>query len=152
MAARVRRMDFARDAGRLLSFLPDLYESNFPGFVATQEFLARRRQALREAVRDPAQTVLVLEEGSQLVGFVWLVLEVDLAGRRRGEVAAVYVEPRWRGQGLGRRLMEEAEAVFRAWGCESVFLMVTASNEVAVNLYRSLGYAVSRYQMEKTLS
>lgn len=151
MAVRVRRLDFARDADRLIAFMPDLYETNFPGFLATREFLARRRQALREAARDPAQRVLVAEEGTRAVGFIWLVLEIDGAGRRRGEVAALYVDPRLRGQGVGRQLMEEGEDVLRDWGCESAHLMVTVANQAAVQLYRELGYEVVRYQMEKPL-
>ncbi|BDG59220.1 GNAT family N-acetyltransferase [Caldinitratiruptor microaerophilus] len=151
MAVRVRRLDFARDADRLLAFMPDLYETNFPGFLATPEFLARRRQALREAARDPAQRVLVADDGVRPVGFIWLVLEIDGAGRRRGEVAALYVDPRLRGRGVGRQLMEEGEEVLRGWGCHSAHLMVTVANEAAVRLYRDLGYEVVRYQMEKRL-
>lgn len=151
MAVRVRRFDFARDVEQLVAFMPDLYETNFPGFLATPEFLARRRQALREAARDPAQRVLVADDGVRPVGFVWLVLEIDGAGRRRGEVAALYVDPRLRSRGVGRQLMEEGEEVLRAWGCDSAHLMVTVANETAVHLYRELGYEVVRYQMEKRL-
>lgn len=151
MPVLLRRMDYVQDGEAILACMPDLYESNFAGFVADAPFLARRRQALREAARDPAQEVLVLDADGRLAGFVWLVMEIDYRGRRQGEVAAIYVKPQWRGRGLGRMLMEEAEAVFRHWGCHSVQLMVTARNEAAVGLYRSLGYGVTRHQMEKPL-
>lgn len=151
MAVQVRRFDYVRDGDILISFMPDLYESNFPQFTADPEFLARRRQALREAARDPAQLVLVLEDPHGPAGFVWLGLELDWNGRRRGELAAIYVAPRARGRGLGRLLMQEAEQVFRSWGCRSVHLMVTAANAGAVRLYREMGFQVSRYQMEKGL-
>lgn len=147
----IRRFDYVRDAEAVISFMPDLYETNFPGFVATADFLRRQRHNLREATRDPGQLVLVAEAGLGPVGFAWLVLEVDGNGRRRGELAAIYVHPGWRGQGVGRQLMAEAEESFRSWGCHSIHLMVTARNERAVGLYRSLGYGVTRYQMEKRL-
>lgn len=151
MPIRIRRFDFACDADDLIAFMPDLYETNFPGFRTTPEFLHRRRQALREASRDPGQAVLVADEGGRAVGFIWLVLELDAGGRRRGEVAALYVHPDYRGQGVGRLLMAEGEATLRAWGCHSAYVMVTAANRAAVRLYESLGYQVTRYQMERRL-
>ncbi len=151
MTVRIRRFEYNRDVEAVLSFMPELYETNFPGFVADPEFLTRRRQSLREAVRDPGQLVLVADEGRGPVGFIWLVLELDAGGRRRGEVAAVYVHSRLRDQGVGRLLMLEGEEILRSWGCHSVHLMVTVSNERAVQLYRNLGFGVTRYQMEKRL-
>lgn len=151
MALHIRRYDPARDQEVLIGFMPELYETNFPGFRADPDFLARRRQALREAARDPGQLVLVAEDARGPAGFIWLVLELDSSGRRRGEVAAVFVHQRARGAGVGRMLMAEAEFIFRSWGCHSIHLMVTVSNERAVQLYEHLGFGVTRYQMEKKL-
>lgn len=151
MAVRIRRFDYSRDVEAVIACMPELYETNFPGLRADGEFLARRRQALREAARDPAQLVLVAEDGRGLAGFIWLAMELDSTGRRRGEVAAIFVHQRVRGTGVGRLLMEEAEWTFRSWGCVSALLMVTATNERALQLYQRLGYDVTRYQMEKRL-
>ncbi len=148
---RIRRFDYDEDLGEVLSFLPELYESNFPGFVADTAFLARKRAQLREAVRDPGQAVLVAEDSVGICGFAWLVVEVEYQGRRRGEVVALHVARRVRRQGVGRRLLQEAEALLRAYGCDVIHLMVTASNEAAVGLYQSQGFHVTRYQMEKEL-
>lgn len=148
---RIRHLDLPDDIGPILSFLPDLYESNFPGFVADTSFVARKRAQLREVARDPGQSVLVAEDAEGICGFIWLVVEVEWSGRRRGEVSAIYVHPRVRGKGIGRRLMEEGEALLRSYGCESVLLMVTASNQPALRLYEDLGYGITRHQMEKRL-
>lgn len=147
----IRYIDVATDIPQILAFLPELYESNFPGFVADPGFIARKRAQLREAARTPGQTILVCHDGKGVVGFIWLSVEVEPSGRRRGEVSAIHVASRCRGQGVGRLLMEEGEAVLRSHGCERVHLMVTVTNEAAVGLYESLGYEVARYQMEKPL-
>jgi len=139
------------DTGTLLSFMPELYESNFPGFIVDVDFMARRRNQLRAAVRDPSQKVLVAEDDLGLCGFVWLSVEQEYSGRRRGEVTALYVHPRARGRGIGRQLMEAGEEHLRACGCHSVMLMVTATNRVARSLYESMGYETTRHQMEKRL-
>lgn len=151
MGLVVRHLDYQRDADIIITWLPDLYGANFPDFSARPEFLARRRQSLREAVRHPAQTVLVAEDGLGPVGFIWLTLEVDSGGHRQGEVAAVYVAPRARRRGAGRLLMAEAEVTLRLWGCDRLHLMVTATNTAAVRMYEDMGFVVTRYQMEKQI-
>lgn len=148
---QIRPLDYAADGPKILSFLPDLYETNFPGFVVDTEFAVRKRNQLREAVRDAGQAVLVAVDGMGVCGFIWLVIEIDYSGRRRGEVNAIYVARQVRGRGVGRRLMEEGEELLRSYGCHSVMLMVTASNEVAHGLYQDLGYEITRHQMEKPL-
>lgn len=131
--------------------MPELYESNFPGFRADSDFLARKRAQLREAVRDPGQAVMVSVDESGICGFIWLVIEVEYSGRRRGEVAAIHVDRRSRGTGVGRALMEEGLSLLRTYGCETVHLMVTTDNDAAVHLYESLGFTTTRYQMERAL-
>ncbi|HEY8346045.1 MAG TPA: GNAT family N-acetyltransferase [Symbiobacteriaceae bacterium] len=148
----VRHLDGASDIQAILSFLPELYETNFPGFSVDAEFLARKRAQLKEAARDPGQCVLVYEDELGVGGFIWLVVEVEPGGRRRGEVVALHVAPRCRGKGIGKLLMKEGEALLRNYGCESVHLMVTVSNERALKLYENLGYVVTRYQMEKPIA
>jgi ribosomal protein S18 acetylase RimI-like enzyme len=149
---RVRYLDYPGDVERIIACLPDLYESNFPGFVADSDFLSRKRAQIRAATRDPGQTLLVAEDGEGLAGFIWLVVEQEWGGARRGEVAAIYVLPRARGKGVGRLMMTEGEAVLRSYGCKKVHLMVTRSNEHAFHLYESHGYQVTRLQMEKEIT
>jgi len=132
-------------------FLPDLYESNFHGFQADSQFLAACRDRLRVAAADPRQAIFVAEDRAGLCGFIWVSAEVDYRGLLRGEVRAIYVHPRMRRHGVGRDLMNHGEAYLAAAGCHAVTLMVTASNGAACGLYDSLGYRVTRHQMEKPL-
>ena len=61
--------------------------------------------------------------------------------RHKGMIWGVYVDPAWRGQGLGRKLLEtvldRAKAVA---GIERLLISVTSSQTVAARLYRSLGF------------
>ena len=148
----IRPLNEVRDTGPILGFLPDLFETNFPGFVCDTEFAAFKRRQLHEAALDPGQVVLVAEDSLGVCGFIWLGIETEYRRQARGEVRAIYVHPRVRNQGVGRRLMEHGEAFLVAFGCQSVRLMVTASNAAACRLYDELGYAVTRHQMEKRLS
>ena len=72
-----------------------------------------------------------------LVGYAGLrVAPLDYAS----DVQTIAVSESARGKGIGRKLMDELLATARRAGSEQVFLEVKASNEVAINLYKSLGF------------
>lgn len=61
-----------------------------------------------------------------------------------GAVQNVGVAPEHRGLGLGRALVLQSLHGFRLVGKRRVFLEVTADNRPAVELYRSIGFEVTR--------
>lgn len=56
-------------------------------------------------------------------------------------LAGLAVEPGWRGQGLGARLMDATEARADALGLDRVSLICFEANEGAMRFYRRRGYA-----------
>lgn len=58
----------------------------------------------------------------------------------RGWVYYLAVDPSRRREGLGRALMEEAEARLRPLGCPKICLQIRYSNTAVVAFYKSLGY------------
>lgn len=60
----------------------------------------------------------------------------------RGWLYSLAVAPDRQRQGLGRRMVEEAEARLKALGCRKVNLQVRASNAAVIGFYESLGYMV----------
>jgi ribosomal protein S18 acetylase RimI-like enzyme len=57
---------------------------------------------------------------------------------RRGYILDVYVEPGYRGRGVAKNLMHEAELSFRRQGVNYVFLH---ASDAGRPLYESLGFA-----------
>jgi Acetyltransferase (GNAT) family len=64
----------------------------------------------------------------------------------------VHIDEAERGRGYGKAAMVYAEEEARRRGLNRVGLMVFGGNEVARNLYRSLGYAEIAVFMQATLS
>jgi len=56
------------------------------------------------------------------------------------DIQTIAIGAQSRGRGLGRCLMQELISKAKAGGAEQVLLEVKATNEVAVSLYRSLGF------------
>jgi GNAT superfamily N-acetyltransferase len=61
-----------------------------------------------------------------------------------GAIQNVGITPEHRGVGLGRTLILKSLAGFRAAGVERVYLDVTALNWQAVQLYRSIGFRLTK--------
>ena len=61
-----------------------------------------------------------------------------------GAIQNVGMVPGHRGKGLGRALVQKALCGFRIAGVSRVYLEVTAKNLPAVQLYRSLGFRLTR--------
>jgi ribosomal-protein-alanine N-acetyltransferase len=58
----------------------------------------------------------------------------------QGDVQNVVVAPTWRGQGLGKKVMRSLIDAVTLEGVETLFLEVRCSNQVAINLYQSMGF------------
>ena len=55
-------------------------------------------------------------------------------------MSGLIVEPAFRRCGIGRRLVEEAEALARSWGHDELLLYVDSTNTAAVALYEACGF------------
>lgn len=63
----------------------------------------------------------------------------------------VAVDPQWRGQGIGRRLVTHLHVIAAARGAGTVRLKVYRTNTAAIALYRSFGYEFRPFSEEAWL-
>lgn len=78
----------------------------------------------------------VLDDGRTFHGYVMAGVNAD----REGWILGLAIDQRWRGLGLGRRLMAESLRGLRARGVRAVALTVEPANAAAIMLYASLGF------------
>ncbi len=163
----IRSFVIEADTDAICSFQAETYALNFPDFQYTPKFAEAFRYDLRRAALDPNHGIYVLDDGREakpgsksnsrqktanIAGFLWVVLcQNNWSGERFGYVNNLYVAPARRGAGLSKELMKQSDDWFRMRGIKRVRLTVTSTNESAVALYRSCGYAVDRWEMEKLL-
>jgi ribosomal protein S18 acetylase RimI-like enzyme len=123
------RLATAADIPRLVELINAAY--------SIEEFLEGTRtdlEALTAALEKGS--ILVLEEdGGSLLGSIY----AELRGTR-GYLGMLAVDPERQGQGLARRLMESAEAHFRALGCRAIDILVLSLRPELLPLYRRLGF------------
>ena len=92
-----------------------------------------------------------LDQHGEPVGLLWLAHREAGTAAEHAWVYDIEVEPARRGEGWGRRLMQRAEEITREWGLSSLRLNVFGDNQVARNLYRSLGFREQNVIMTKAL-
>jgi ribosomal protein S18 acetylase RimI-like enzyme len=78
-----------------------------------------------------------------LVGFVASELAATvMAGYEghRGWLNYLAVAPRFRRQGLGRKMVAQAEARLRQMGCPKINIQIRTSNTEVIEFYRRIGF------------
>lgn len=93
---------------------------------------------------DPAQRLLVAERDAHLLGYVQIHLGATHEGLPPGtpcELFRLYVQEPSTRLGLGRRLLQAAEAAAAASGASLMWLTAYAQNRRALAFYAACGYA-----------
>jgi [ribosomal protein S18]-alanine N-acetyltransferase len=91
--------------------------------------------ALEDELTRRESRVWVLDEGERLAAMLifWRVLD-------QVEILDVAVDPARQGLGLGRFLLDTLIGVARVQGIKQIALEVRVSNEVAIALYKKVGF------------
>jgi ribosomal protein S18 acetylase RimI-like enzyme len=98
--------------------------------------IAYSKSELRAFLSAKTVETIVIERDGRIVAFVL----GSRRGRTEGHVITLDVTAGARRQGLGRRLMTELEARFRAAGIRRMQLETVVTNTIAVRFYERLGY------------
>lgn len=96
------------------------------------------RQSARQAAQGHGRSWYIAESDGLAVGIV--------QGRRRPPgtllVFSMWVDDRYRRRGIGRKLIERAEAWASEWDAVETVLWVLQANAKAIDFYRDLGFEV----------
>ncbi|MGD0051134.1 MAG: GNAT family N-acetyltransferase [Vulcanimicrobiaceae bacterium] len=140
--------DFVRDLGRrsAASSVSAVRDARIDNVVIAFD-------RLTAFVYERHHEALIAEEDGERVGFLLLLYDVpdEVTLSDQAFVAYTAVEPRARGRGVGRALLDRAEELARSAGLQYVSLMVTEENDPARRLYAGAGYATERRMMTKHL-
>lgn len=110
---------------------------------------------LRRVGRDGGALMVALD-GDEPVGMMCFVLEppqpylrADLA--QIGWVTELVVDERYRGQGIGTALLEEAERIARGHGVSRLMIGAIVGNTIARKAYERFGFRPAVMELAKDL-
>jgi RimJ/RimL family protein N-acetyltransferase len=124
-------------------------ERRYLAFLEAPPIEATRAFVLGNIKRGRLQFVAVSAEG-EVVG--WCdVTPLDRPTQAHRGVFGVGLLPRFRGQGIGTRLIQSALAAARAFGLHRVELTVRETNIGAIELYKKTGFEIEGVQRDAVL-
>lgn len=105
---------------------------------------------LPKGLQSENHYIFTLYDGDVAVGLIWMRANIDRP-MKSGFIFDLRIDEKFRGQGYGKQAMLLIEEKARELALKSIGLHVFAVNNVARNLYESVGYEVSSLNMTKKL-
>lgn len=96
------------------------------------------------------ETFIVAEENGEVIGYIMCRIESGLSNFslggfiKKGHVVSIAVMPEHRKKGIGEALVTKAMEGMRLYNAKQAFLEVRVTNMPAINLYKKLGFEVTR--------
>lgn len=105
-----------------------------PPSCSDSDFFDPPRDILDDMKKMPLQYVTA-ELNNEIIGYCG-ILPKSSKSVNRYAIRCVCVDPKYRGQGIGNRLMEYVKKKFKG----NLFIKVVANNNPAYNLYKKIGF------------
>ena len=94
---------------------------------------------LTRSVTEPGRHAMFLAcEGEDVLGTAYGLLDPERSGM--GRVGGMWVEPAWRGRGVGRALLEAVSSWARGRGLKQLGLWAPLHSPAAIALYSRAGF------------
>lgn len=126
------------------SFRDEVDSEVFPCLGAYDGCYSLMREIAEQAAFAPAATWLIVHHQNGRKPIDCGTIQGLAASEVLGAIQNVGVAPEYRRQGIGQALVLKALSGFRSLGLKRVYLEVTAANFPAVQLYRSIGFRITR--------
>lgn len=144
------------DADFILSLVPRFVDFPLPKGRRKRDCAAAIRADLERALRAPADDeafFMANDAHGERTGFLHLQVTRDFfAGTRNCHIADLAVARGHEGCGIGRALLEHAQAWARSHQCERLTLAVFPGNTRARALYESAGFEVELMRMSRPVT
>lgn len=96
------------------------------------------------------ETFIVAEKDGQIVGYIMCRIELGFSNFglsrliKKGHIVSIAVLPEHQRQGIGYALITKAMDGMKLYKAKQCFLEVRVTNTPAINLYRKLGFQITK--------
>jgi GNAT superfamily N-acetyltransferase len=131
-----------KDATALATAYEEAWRGAYQGIIPhldLERMIARRGEGWWERVLQRRASVLVLDFGGQVAGYVTFGRCRVGRGPYHGEIFELYLCPTHQGLGLGTKLFDGARQKLHEWRLPGLLVWALADNEAACDFYLRLG-------------
>ena len=122
------------------------------GFVEEDRYSRKDNDSFTQALNNPNNYIYVAEKQGKLIGFVTFSIRTVIRYPRPiAELDELYVIPEARGQGLGKKLVQEVLDHATKLGCRRLFIESHYKHKAAHKLYEKMGFTNYGYHFIKDL-
>lgn len=106
-----------------------------------QEYYA----AFSEIDGDKNNYLIVVEDNGKIIGTsqLTIITYITYRGEKRGQIEGVRIDESYRGQGIGKLMIEWSISKSRDLGCHVVQLTMDKQRDETIQFYKKLGFVVS---------
>lgn len=110
-------------------------------------------RGLRKASDEGKDGMFIWEINGEDVGWSWLKVHENEFFKEGayGEINELYVVPKWRRKGLGKKIIVHAHHWFKEKGVNTLRVEVLASNKTALTFYKKFGFKANYLSLQKEL-
>jgi len=104
------------------------------------------RQIIEDQVRKDEDASFVAEIGGKVVGYMISYIVFGGFGLEKGAwIATLGVDPKFMGQGIGKKLAEEILSVYREKGINDIYTSVRWDSVDLLSFFKTLGFDRSNF-------
>ncbi|MDC0610719.1 GNAT family N-acetyltransferase [Vibrio sp.] len=157
MEALILTLATARDVKalkRLMYQLHDEHHQAEPDFFKTADEICSEKD-IKQYIEQPDGLVYCAIIDGEIVGFVTAHFSEWSSTVSKpifmGSIDELYVLPKYRSQGIGKKLLTRIEKELKDYGVKQIFVEVWAFNKTAVEVYESIGFSHHIHWLRKSL-
>jgi ribosomal protein S18 acetylase RimI-like enzyme len=104
-------------------------------------------QSAIKTVASAQFDIFIAELDGQPVGLVSGLVSGNSNETQTGHIGMMWADPGVRGSGVGKQLLNHVMNYLEEFGCLTIKLTVTETNQGAINLYQSVGFVFTGYDV-----
>ena len=116
--------------------------TDFSAWFGERSFSSRKAELLAQASAD--MRIEFAMTGNTPIGYCVSTLSTDYTG----EVDSLFVDPEYRGAGIGSRLMRSGVGWLEERGASPIIIVVVHGNDKALHWYAEMGFAPKTVKMQ----
>lgn len=146
----VSEVELNENSKEIIELLNDNYLINFPNHHDLLNFAISNFNDMKKFINNGSAIVVGAYSEKKIIGFLWAYRRMFL-GEERLHISHIVVDVKFRGFGIGSRMIDSIEQYASKNEIKTIELITTSTNEKTIEFYNKHGFSVTRVQIEKNL-